>query len=188
MKLLDEKGLTTVWAAIKNTFTSKSDADGKYAKKADLADYAKKDDVANSLSFTPNGDSVQLELYNYSSGTIAFESINAADSENAGVMSSQDKNKLDGIDANIGKFNSANDIELCVYGRINFMTPLGDVNLDSILHKEGIIIFANLTIASNITCSEGFLYNNDYIDNSKRVEPGMFLITISADVAVVHSL
>ena len=98
IKLLDEKGLTTVWAAIKNTFTSKSDADGKYAKKADLADYAKKDDVANSLSFTPNGDSVQLELYNYSSGTIAFESINAADNENAGVMSSQDKNKLDGID------------------------------------------------------------------------------------------
>lgn len=37
MKLLDEKGLTTVWAAIKNTFTSKSDADGKYAKKSEAA-------------------------------------------------------------------------------------------------------------------------------------------------------
>ena len=42
MKLLDEKALTTVWAAIKNIFTSKSDADGKYAKKTDLADYATK--------------------------------------------------------------------------------------------------------------------------------------------------
>ena len=104
MKLLDEKGLTTVWAAIKNTFTSKSDADGKYAKKADLADYAKKDDVANSLTFTPNIDSVQLELYNSSSGTIAFESINAADSENAGVMSSLDKNKLDGIDSGANNY------------------------------------------------------------------------------------
>lgn len=36
MKLLDEKGLTTVWAAIKNTFASKSDADGKYAKTTDV--------------------------------------------------------------------------------------------------------------------------------------------------------
>lgn len=36
MKLLDEKGLTTVWATIKKTFTSKSDADGKYAKTADV--------------------------------------------------------------------------------------------------------------------------------------------------------
>lgn len=36
MELLDKKGLTTVWAAIKNTFTSKSDADGKYAKKTDI--------------------------------------------------------------------------------------------------------------------------------------------------------
>lgn len=149
MKLLDEKGLTTVWAAIKNTFTSKSDADGKYAKKADL---------------------------------------NPATSTSAGVMTAADKKKLDGIDANIGKFNSANDIDLCVYGRINFMTPIDDVNLDSISHKEGIIIFANLTSASNITCSEGFMYNNDYIDNSKRVEPGMFLITINADIAVVSSL
>lgn len=37
MKLLDERGLTTVWAAIKNTFISKSDADGKYAKKSEAA-------------------------------------------------------------------------------------------------------------------------------------------------------
>ena len=35
MELLDKKGLTTVWAAIKNTFTSKSDADKKYAKFAE---------------------------------------------------------------------------------------------------------------------------------------------------------
>ena len=54
MKLLDEKGLTTVWAAIKNTFTSKSDADGKYAKKADLADYAKKNKLADELIITPH--------------------------------------------------------------------------------------------------------------------------------------
>ena len=68
------------------------------------------------------------------------------------------------------------------------MTPIGDVNLDSISHKEGIIIFANITIASNITCSEGFIYNNDYIDNNKRVEPGTFLITVNGNIVVVLSL
>ena len=97
MELLDKKGLTTVWAAIKNTFTSKSDADGKYAKKVDLEDYIKKDDAANDLSFIPDRDSVQLELYNYGGGTLTLESINAADPENAGVMTSDDKLKLDGI-------------------------------------------------------------------------------------------
>ena len=54
MKLLDEKGLTTVWAAIKNTFTSKSDADEKYAKKADLADYTKKNKLADEIIITPH--------------------------------------------------------------------------------------------------------------------------------------
>ena len=86
------------------------------------------------------------------------------------------------------KFNSANAIELCVYGRINLMTPIGDVNLDSILGKDGIIIFASLTDSCNITCSEGFVYNSDYIDNNKRVEPGTFLITIDGGVPAVLSL
>ena len=292
MKLLDEKGLTTVWAAIKNTFTSKSDADGKYAKKADLADYAKKNKLADELIITPHESQANFTLLDIDGTEISDSVLQRATSTQAGVMTSADKNKLDGIasgannyilpvasDSTLGgikfsksadgtswpicvdsnglaqakisglvsvrdtlfgiklkggnieasfgptqisvkgggdeeskaikfpsksgtfaltsdipdvsslcKFYSANDIELCVYGRINFMTPLGDVNLDSILHKEGIIIFANLTSASNITCSEGFMYNNDYIDNSKRVEPGMFLITISADIAVVSSL
>ena len=97
MELLDKKGLTTVWAAIKNTFTSKSDADKKYAKKVDLEDYIKKGDAVYDLSFIPDRDSVQLELYNYDGGTLTFESINAADPENAGVMTSDDKLKLDGI-------------------------------------------------------------------------------------------
>ena len=97
MELLDKKGLTTVWAAIKNTFTSKSDADKKYAKKVDLEDYIKKDDAANDLSFIPDRDSVQLELYNYGGGTLTLKPINAADPENAGVMTSDDKLKLDGI-------------------------------------------------------------------------------------------
>lgn len=98
MELLDKKGLTTVWAAIKNTFTSKSDADGKYAKKVDLEDYIKKGDAVNDVSFVHDTDNVQLGIYNYDGDTLATGYINAADYKNAGVMSSVDKNKLDGID------------------------------------------------------------------------------------------
>lgn len=104
IKLLDEKGLTTVWAAIKNTFTSKSDADGKYAKKADLEDYIKKGDAVNDVSFIYDIDSVQLGIYNYDGDTLATGYINAADYKNAGVMSSVDKNKLDGIDSGANNY------------------------------------------------------------------------------------
>lgn len=58
MKLLDEKGLTTVWAAIKGKFINKSDADEKYANKTELQgvkDWAQQ----NFLSLTGgrvNGD------------------------------------------------------------------------------------------------------------------------------------
>lgn len=55
IKLLDEKGLTTVWAAIKNTFTSKSDADGKYAKTADVnTALAKKVDAVSGKGLSTN--------------------------------------------------------------------------------------------------------------------------------------
>lgn len=104
IKLLDEKGLTTVWAAIKNTFTSKSDADGKYAKKADLEDYIKKGDAVNDVSFIHDTDNVQLGIYNYDGDTLATGYINAADYKNAGVMSSVDKNKLDGIDSGANNY------------------------------------------------------------------------------------
>lgn len=263
MKLLDEKGLTTVWAAIKNTFTSKSDADGKYAKTADVnTALAKKVDAVSGKGLSTNDftaayksklDGIATGANNYTLPTastttlggikvsesadgtswpICVDSSGLAQAKISGLVSV--KGTLFGIrlksntnEASFGptqisvkgggdeelkaikfpsksgtfaltsdipdvsslcKLYTANNIERCVYGRINFMTPLGDVNLDSILHKEGIIIFANLTSASNITCSEGFVYNNDYIDNSKRVEPGMFLITISANIAVVSSL
>lgn len=253
MKLLDEKGLTTVWAAIKNTFTSKSDADGKYAKKADLnpatstsagvmtaADKNKLDGIAsgaNNYILPVASDSTLggIKVSKSADGTswpICVDSNGLAQAKISGLISVRDtlfgiKLKGGNIEASFGptqisvkgggdeelkaikfpsksgtfaltsdipdvsslcKFNSANAIERCVYGRINFMTPLGDVNLDNISHKDGIIIFANLTSASNITCSEGFVYNGDYIDNNKRVEPGRFLITVDGGVPVVLSL
>lgn len=97
MKLLDEKGLTTVWAAIKNTFTSKSDADGKYAKKADLADYAKKNKLADELIITHHESQANFTLLDIDGTEISDSVLQRATSTQAGVMTSADKNKLDGI-------------------------------------------------------------------------------------------
>ena len=97
MKLLDEKGLTTVWAAIKNTFTSKSDADGKYAKKADLADYAKKNKLADELIITPHESQANFTLLDIDGTEISDSVLQRATSTQAGIMTSADKNKLDGI-------------------------------------------------------------------------------------------
>ena len=104
MKLLDEKGLTTVWAAIKNTFTSKSDADGKYAKKTDLADYAKKSEAMNAVDIYNNTDNVELEFYDKDSEAIANAIVNAVTEDRAGVMLPSDKNKLDGIDSGANNY------------------------------------------------------------------------------------
>lgn len=258
MKLLDEKGLTTVWAAIKNTFTSKSDADGKYAKTADVnTALAKKVDAVSGKGLSTNDftaayksklDGIATGANNY---TLPVASTTTLGGIKTGFVQRQtdicypvsvnkegnawatipdlyctdglierltisdpntDDNATyyhDGIEvntskisfpkksgtlaltsdiSNLCKFNSANAIERCVYGRINLMTPIGDVNLDSISGKDGIIIFAQLTDSCNITCSEGFIYNSDYIDNNKRVEPGMFLITLDGGIPAVLSL
>lgn len=104
MKLLDEKGLTTVWAAIKNTFTSKSDADGKYAKKADLADYAKKNKLADELSITPYESQANFTLLDIDGIEICDTVLQRATSTQAGVMTSADKNKLDGISSGANNY------------------------------------------------------------------------------------
>lgn len=104
MKLLDEKGLTTVWAAIKNTFTSKSDADGKYAKKADLADYAKKNKLADELSITPYESQANFTLLDIDGIEICDSVLQRATSTQAGVMTSADKNKLDGISSGANNY------------------------------------------------------------------------------------
>ena len=97
MELLDKKGLTTVWAAIKNTFTSKSDADEKYAKKTDLTDYAKKNKLADELSITRYESQVNFALLDTDGIEICSSVLQRATSTLAGVMTSADKNKLDGI-------------------------------------------------------------------------------------------
>lgn len=87
MKLLDEKGLTTVWAAIKNTFTSKSDADGKYAKKSE---------IVSNLVWDKRGPDLFLSITT-GDGTKISEFMPTASSSTTGAMSNTDKAKLDGI-------------------------------------------------------------------------------------------
>ena len=90
MELLDKKGLTTVWAAIKNTFTSKSDADGKYAKKSQ---------AVGDIDLDYTGESVIIHAYAVEGHNAAADAtIDQATSEFAGVMAAIDKVKLDGID------------------------------------------------------------------------------------------
>lgn len=96
MKLLDEKGLTTVWAAIKNTFTSKSDADGKYAKQSA---------AVGDLDTDYTGYNITIKAYSVSgSSTIAEVTINSATDEFAGVMTSEDKHKLDSIEEDANNY------------------------------------------------------------------------------------
>nr|DAQ64901.1 MAG TPA: Head fiber protein [Bacteriophage sp.] len=88
MKLLDEKGLTTVWAAIKNTFTSKSDADGKYAEKSK---------ALGNINFNYTAYGLNMSTYNVDGDGYGYINITPATSKIAGVMTASDKAKLDGI-------------------------------------------------------------------------------------------
>lgn len=152
MELLDKKGLTTVWAAIKNTFTSKSDADGKYAKKVDLEDYIKKGDAVNDLSFIHDTDRVELGIYNYDGDTLATGYINAADYKNAGVMSSVDKNKLDGI------ASGANNYTLPVAST----TALGGIKTNYVPKSGGTLFKVNTDTEGNAnTYIPGLIYGSD---------------------------
>lgn len=105
MKLLDEKGLTTVWAAIKNTFTSKSDADEKYAKKTDLADYATKSQAMHSMDVYHTEADIQISLKGVNDFQLGFIAMNAVTSQSAGVMIPSDKTKLDGIAENANNYS-----------------------------------------------------------------------------------
>lgn len=108
MELLDKKGLTTVWAAIKNTFTSKSDADGKYANKADLADYATKSQAMHSMDVYHTATDIQISLKGVNDFPLGFIAINAVTSQSAGVMIPSDKNKLNLFDTS--KVTSSIDV------------------------------------------------------------------------------
>ena len=264
MKLLDEKGLTTVWAAIKNTFTSKSDADGKYAKTADVnTALAKKVDAVSGKGLSTNDftaayksklDGIATGANNYTlpvastttlggikvsesadgtSWPICVDSNGLAQAKISGLVQVQGvllgiklksraneanfgptqisvkgggDEELKAIKfpsksgtfaltsdipdvSNIGKFNNVSFISDCVSGRINLLIPDGrKVNLDDIKDKENIIIFAILIGQSNVTCSDGFLYNNEDDAYTQKTLSGPLLITSGGGIISVYSL
>ena len=96
MKLLDEKGLTTVWAAIKNTFTSKSDADEKYAKKGE---------AVNNVDIVPTTTFISFEFNDINGEALTDYHLEPASSKISGVMSASDKVKLDGIASNANNYS-----------------------------------------------------------------------------------
>lgn len=99
IKLLDEKGLTTVWAVIKNTFTSKSDAYRRYAEKSQtLAD------VAFNRTRGEGDEIKQILSKTYADGRKDYEDVFIATNRMNGFMAKEDKAKLDGIDSGANNY------------------------------------------------------------------------------------
>lgn len=152
MELLDKKGLTTVWAAIKNTFTSKSDADGKYAKKADLADYAKKGDAVNGARITATTDEVELEFIDVDGDPITYSYLPEVTTMEPGIMNPHDKLKLD----EIAPF--ANNYKLPVASAI----ALGGIKTNYVPKSGGTLFKVNTDTEGNAnTYIPGLIYGND---------------------------
>lgn len=63
-----------------------------------LAEYAKKSDAAASLEITPFENDIQFVLKSISGSEINWPSLDPATSTKAGIMTTKDKVKLDGID------------------------------------------------------------------------------------------
>ena len=62
-----------------------------------LAEYAKKSDAATSLEITPSANDIQFVLRAISGSEIDWPSLDPATSTKAGIMTTKDKVKLDGI-------------------------------------------------------------------------------------------
>lgn len=143
MELLDKKGLTTVWAAIKNTFTSKSDADGKYAKKSE---------AATSLEITPSANDIQFVLRAIDASEIDWPFLDSATSTKAGIMTAKDKVKLDGI------ASGANNYTLPTASK----TTLGGIKTNYVPKSGGTLFKVNTDTEGNAnTYIPGLIYGND---------------------------
>jgi hypothetical protein len=65
-----------------------------------LAEYARKSDAANSLEITPSANDIQFVLRAIDGSEIDWPSLSPATSTKAGIMTTKDKVKLDGITSN----------------------------------------------------------------------------------------
>lgn len=140
MKLLDERGLTTVWAAIKNTFTSKSDADEKYAKKSEGV-------KAIRLKKTQTGDdgamSQLIHVIKADDGQ-NFLSIYNADNRMDGFMSKEDKVKLDGIASGANKYTLPVASQNTLGGILSFPVSGSPNNFWPIIVSQQAIAYTNI--------------------------------------------
>ena len=143
MKLLDEKGLTTVWAAIKNTFTSKSDADEKYAKKNEAL-------LDIDIDYTEYD--ITINTYHVDNIDTGNTTIDSATSTYAGVMTAADKNKLDGI------ASGANNYTLPLAST----TALGGIKTNYVPKSGNTLFKVNTDTEGNAnTYIPGLIYGND---------------------------
>ncbi len=65
-----------------------------------LAEYAKKSEAATSLEITPSANDIQFVLRDISGSEIDWPSLSPATTTKAGIMTTKDKVKLDGITSN----------------------------------------------------------------------------------------
>lgn len=70
-----------------------------------LAEYAKKSDAATSLEITPSANDIQFVLRSISGSEIDWPSLDPATSTKAGIMTTKDKVKLDGIAPNANNYS-----------------------------------------------------------------------------------
>lgn len=70
-----------------------------------LAEYAKKSEAATSLEITPSANDIQFVLRAISGSEIDWPSLDPASSTKAGIMTTKDKVKLDGIAPNANNYS-----------------------------------------------------------------------------------
>lgn len=70
-----------------------------------LAEYAKKSEAATSLEITPSANDIQFVLKAISGSEIDWPSLDPATSTKAGIMTTKDKVKLDGIAPNANNYS-----------------------------------------------------------------------------------
>lgn len=77
-----------------------------------LAEYAKKSDAATSLEITPSENDIQFVLRAISGSEIDWPSLDPATSTKAGIMTTKDKVKLDGITSNATADSAITTVEI----------------------------------------------------------------------------
>ncbi len=166
MKLLDERGLTTVWAAIKNMFTSKLDADGKYAKKSEAIKAIKLEKTYTG----GQGGTSQFIRITKANGEESFLSIYNANNIMDGFMSKEDKVKLDGI------ASGANNYTLPVASadtlggiKVGYGGTLTGFNFPVKLDDEGNAV----ATIDGLFCISGVLKSIEFMDNNTSTNYGI---------------